>query len=143
MTRRREEDGFFTIWTLGLCVMLLAIGGISLDLWRGFAERRELAAITDSAAVAAASQVDLAAFKEDGTSKLDESAARQAAAAYLNEQAAIANITFITPPVITVTDDEVNIEASTRIELTLMKLFRPGGTLDVTTHSAASPEELQ
>jgi Flp pilus assembly protein TadG len=143
MTRRHhDERGFFTIWTLGLCVMLMAIGGISLDLWRAFAERRELAAITDSAAIAAASQLDLAAFKEDGSTKLDPVAAEQAALNYLTEQSALANIEFLNPPVVTVTDDEVNIEASTRLDLTLMKIFRPGGTFDITTRSAASPQEL-
>jgi Flp pilus assembly protein TadG len=139
--KQRTEQGFFTIWTLGLCVMLLAIGGVSLDLWRGFTERRELAAITDSAAVAAASQLDVAAFKADGTAKLDPVAAKQAALSYLQEQSAIANITFTNPPVITVTNDQVEIEASTEIELTLMKIFQPGGKLEMTTHSAATPQE--
>jgi Flp pilus assembly protein TadG len=135
-----EEKGFFTIWTLGVCVMLLAMGGVSLDLWRGFTERRELAAITDSAAIAGASQLDLAAFKVDGTVQLDPVLAQQAAADYLQTQGAAANITFTSPPLITVTGNEINITAGTRIELTLMKIFRPGGTLNVTTHSAATPQ---
>lgn len=142
MTRSTNEHGFFTIWTMGLCIMLMAVGGMSLDLWRGFSERRELAAITDSAAIAAASQIDLAAFKANGSTKLDPTRAKQVALAYLNEQGAQANITYLNPPVVTVTDDEVNIEASTRIELTLMKFFRPNGDLNVTTRSSAIPEEV-
>lgn len=137
---RNDERGFFTIWTLGVCVMLMAIGGVSLDLWRGFTERRELAAITDSAAIAGASQLDLAEFKATGELKLDPTLAQQAALDYLQRQAATDHITFTNPPVVTVTDDEINIKADTRIQLTLMKIFRPGGTLDVTTHSAATPQ---
>ena len=140
MKRRSDEQGFFTIWTMGLCVMLLAMGGISLDLWRGFSERRELAAITDSAAIAGAAQIDLDAFKTNGTVKLDPVLAKQAALNYLNTEGATAKITYTTPPVITVTDNQITITADTRIELTLMKIFRPGGTLDVTTHSAATPQ---
>jgi Flp pilus assembly protein TadG len=141
MKRRSDERGFFTIWTMGLCVMLIAMGGISLDLWRGFSERRELAAITDSAAIAGSSQIDLEAFKVDGKVKLDPVLAKKAALDYLATEGATANITYTTPPVITVTDNEITITANTRIQLTLMKIFSPGGTLDVTTHSAANPQE--
>ena len=61
MTRRlpdisaRHESGTITLWMLGLCLMLFLLGGISLDLWRAFSERRSLAASADAAAVAGAS----------------------------------------------------------------------------------------
>jgi hypothetical protein len=47
---------------LGLCLMLFLLGGISLDLWRAFSERRSLAA-TAGAAVAGASALDEAAYR--------------------------------------------------------------------------------
>ena len=37
------EYGTITLWILGLCLMLFLLGGISLDLWRSFSERRALA----------------------------------------------------------------------------------------------------
>ncbi|MGH9030897.1 MAG: pilus assembly protein TadG-related protein, partial [Acidimicrobiia bacterium] len=47
-----------TVWMLGLCLMLLLLGGISLDLWRAFSERRALASAADAAAIAGASALD-------------------------------------------------------------------------------------
>ena len=139
---RQEERGFFTIWILGVCVMLLAMGGISIDLWRGFTDRRELAAMTDAAAIAGASQLDLAAFRQDSTNPvLDPVLAQNAALNYLNTQATESGITFTAPPAITVQDNTVFIEASTNVNLTLMKIFSPGKTFTLTTHSAAAPEE--
>lgn len=139
---RTDERGFFTIWILGLCVMLFAMGGISLDLWRGFTDRRELAAITDAAAIAGASQLDLNAFKQDSKNPvLDPVLAQNAALQYLNTQAAESGITFTSAPVVTVENNTVSIEATTNVKFTLLKFFDPNGSFNLTTHSSSSPEE--
>ena len=54
----RDERGTALLWVLGLCVAVLFLGGLGLDLWRGIAVRRELSAMADSAATAAANGVD-------------------------------------------------------------------------------------
>lgn len=54
----RSEAGFLTIWLLGLCLLLLFVGGVSADLWHVFAERQALAGIADAAALAGASGID-------------------------------------------------------------------------------------
>ena len=69
--RARGEDGFFSLWVLGLCCVVLMIGGLSIDLWRAFSERRALAAIADSAAIAGASGIDVNAFRDSGQVVLD------------------------------------------------------------------------
>src|SRR6266540_1415895 len=38
-----RERGQVTVWMLGLAVMLLFLGGLSLDLWRAFTQRQNLA----------------------------------------------------------------------------------------------------
>ncbi|MFI5372728.1 MAG: pilus assembly protein TadG-related protein, partial [Candidatus Eisenbacteria bacterium] len=53
----RGSQGTVTLWLLGLCLLLFALGGISLDLWRSFSERRALVATADAAALAGASAV--------------------------------------------------------------------------------------
>ena len=53
-----RERGTITLWLLGLCVMLFALGGISVDLWRSFSTRRALASGADAAALAGASAID-------------------------------------------------------------------------------------
>src|SRR5438128_12171130 len=38
---RVDEHGTTTLWVLGLCISLLFLGGLSLDLWRAVADRRQ------------------------------------------------------------------------------------------------------
>jgi hypothetical protein len=52
------ERGTITLWMLGCCLMLFAVGGISVDLWRSFSVRRSLAAAADAAALSGASAID-------------------------------------------------------------------------------------
>src|SRR5262249_61898940 len=71
---------------LGLCLMLLLLGGISLALWRAFSERRSLAAAADAAAVAGASALDEAAYRGSGAVRLVPADARRRALASLADQ---------------------------------------------------------
>lgn len=67
----REERGSTTLWVLGLSLLLLLFGGIALDFWRGLAVQRELAAVADSAALAAASGIDELRYRASGELILD------------------------------------------------------------------------
>lgn len=60
----RDERGFLTIWLLGLCLILLALGGVSLDLWRAFSERQALAGVADAGALAGAAGLDVDALRQ-------------------------------------------------------------------------------
>jgi Flp pilus assembly protein TadG len=64
--RARGSVGVVTLWLLGLCLLLFALGGISLDLWRSFSERRALANAAEAAAVAGASALDERAYRATG-----------------------------------------------------------------------------
>lgn len=63
---RRSDRGSVTIWMLGLSVLLLLFGGLALDYWRALALQRELAAVADSAAIAAASGIDEEFYRATG-----------------------------------------------------------------------------
>lgn len=52
-------------------MLLLLFGGLALDYWRGLALQRELAAVADSAAVAAASGIDEVVYRTTGDLVLD------------------------------------------------------------------------
>lgn len=69
--RSESERGSVQLFMLGLGVAILLLGGISFDLWRLIGERRELAALADSAAIAATSGVDADFFRDQGISRLD------------------------------------------------------------------------
>ena len=66
-----DESGTITLWLLGVCLLLFALGGISLDLWRGFSARRSMASAADAAALAGASAIDEDAYRRTGVVQLD------------------------------------------------------------------------
>jgi hypothetical protein len=78
-----NERGSITIWLLGLTVALLFLGGMSVDLWRVFAHRRELVGLADAAAIVGAGAIDEPAFRAGRGVRLDPARARQRAVAYL------------------------------------------------------------
>ena len=137
MTRRsRDEAGWTTVWVLGLSMLLLSIAGISLDLWRAFAERRTIAVMADAAAVAGASGLDEGALRSTGTLRLDPGRAWHLARNSLATQPDGGHLTGFD---VTVTPDAVTVVVRGRANLTLLRLVAAGGPLDVTVTSTARP----
>lgn len=73
---RTSDRGSVTFWVLGLSMLLLLFGGLALDYWRALALQRELAAVADSAAIAAASGVDEEHYRETGEVILEPTRSR-------------------------------------------------------------------
>ena len=72
---RAREQGSATLWMLGLCVAVMFLGGLGLDLWRGITVRRELSAMADATATAAANGLDEGALRA-GAVTVDPARAR-------------------------------------------------------------------
>jgi hypothetical protein len=81
-----RERGTITFWLLGLCLMLFALGGISIDLWRSFSARRALAAGADAAALAGASAIDEDRYRSTGSLVLLPEMAERRARSSLSSQ---------------------------------------------------------
>lgn len=112
------EDGSLSIWLLGLAVAVLFLGGLSLDLWRAFTERRELAGIVDAAAIAGASSLDEEAYRRDAVVVLDPSLAETTACAHLRAHGTPCDGVSATPGAITVV-------AQREVPLTLLRVLAP------------------
>ncbi|MET0420359.1 MAG: pilus assembly protein TadG-related protein [Acidimicrobiia bacterium] len=84
--RRGHERGTITLWLLGCCVMLFAVGGISVDLWRSFSARRALAAAADAAALRGASAIDEDRYRSSAAVELVPGLAEARARASLRGQ---------------------------------------------------------
>jgi len=82
----QDDRGSVTIWVLGLSMLLLVFGGLALDYWRALAMQRELAAVADSAAVAAASGIDEEFYRETGDVVLEPVRSRGLAEAAVDWQ---------------------------------------------------------
>ncbi len=135
--RRSDESGSLTLWMLGLSLMLLTLGGLGVDLWRGFAERRALTDIADAAAYAGASGIDEAVFRATGEVRLDPARARGLAARSLAAQSDDGALTGAT---VSVRRDgaAVVVTVTGRVELSLLRLV-VADDLDVAVTSVAHP----
>ncbi len=127
---RGGEGGSITLWMLGLCMVVLFLGGISLDLWRVFTARRDLAGWVDGAAVAGASAIDEDVWRATGAAQLDPAAAQQRACGYLASHAE----PFPGCGGVRATASVIEVAASRQVQLTLMGILMPGQpplTIDV------------
>lgn len=84
--KERKEQGSVQLFVVGLGVALLLLGGIAFDLWRLLGDRRELAALADAAAIAAASGLDADVFRETGVVELDADLVERQVLAILEQQ---------------------------------------------------------
>ena len=144
MIRRRSlltrgESGTVTMWVLGLCVMLFLLGGISLDLWRAFSERRSLAATADAAAVAGASALDEAAYRSTGAVRLVPADARRRAQASLAEQLDRRALRDVR---VEATEEAVTVAVEGSVDFSLLQIAAPGDELAITVHATARPQAL-
>jgi Flp pilus assembly protein TadG len=135
--RARRESGTITMWMLGLCVMLFLLGGISLDLWRAFSERRSLAATADAAAVAGASALDEAAYRSSGAVRLVPADARRRAQASLADQL---DRRALRDARVEATEEVVMVTVDGSVDFSLLQIVAPGDEFDITVRATARPQ---
>lgn len=136
-TRQADESGTITLWVLGLCISLMFLGGLSLDLWRAVADRRQLSSMADSAATAAANGLDLEALRA-GTLHLDPARARAIALASLDEDPHSDELDSVEVEVV---DNRVTVTLRDHVPFSLLGIFMGGKHFDVEVHASAEPEE--
>ena len=93
---RRDEDGQTTILVLGLALVTFAVAGLAVDGTRAFLHRRTLQNAADSAALAAAGEVDRDLYYSSAgrTVMLDPHAAATAAGRWLRRRGIRATASF-------------------------------------------------
>ena len=120
---RRDDRGFLSIWLLGLCLLLLVLGGVSLDLWRVFSERQALAGLADSASLAGAAGLDLDAARR-GLVQLDLADAAGRARASIAAQADKGSLVLSSVNIVVGQDrSEVTVSADGQVHLLLLRLL--------------------
>lgn len=137
MSLAHDQRGYVTLWILGLCVCALFIGGISIDLWRVYSERRALAGIVDAAAIAGASGIDEEAFRKDGTVALDPQRAQELAWANLRAQVDDRSLEQAS---VDANRERVQVRAMGRVQVTLLKVLMQGAApLRIEVTGSAEP----
>jgi Flp pilus assembly protein TadG len=135
--RARRESGTTTLWMLGMCLMLFLLGGISLDLWRAFSERRSLAATADAAAVAGASALDEAAYRGSGAVRLVPADAQRRAQVSLADQL---DRRALRDTRVEATEDKVTVVVGGSVDFSLLQIVAPGDEFAITVHATARPQ---
>lgn len=126
MSRRtRGEEGFVTVWVLGLSVIMLGIAGITIDFWRAVATQRTVSSAVDSAAVAGSSGIDEAAYRSSGGQvvQLEVARARVLAENSLASQPEAASLVDVA---IDVNPARISVSAGRQIDFTLVRVLRVG-----------------
>jgi Flp pilus assembly protein TadG len=136
-TRLVREFGTTTLWMLGLCLMLFLLGGVSLDLWRAFSERRSLAATADAAAVAGASALDESAYRSSGVVRLLPADAQRRAQASLAEQL---DRRSLRDARVAATEAEVTVTVGGEVDFSLLQIVAPGDEFSITVRATARPQ---
>jgi Flp pilus assembly protein TadG len=133
----RDERGTVTLWVLGLCVIVLFLGGIAVDLWRGIATRRELSAMADAVATAAANGIDEGAIRQGGTLRLDPQRARAIANETLARDDRVSRLRAVS---FDIAGDEVVVTLEDEVPFSLLGIFVHGEPFTVRATATASPE---
>lgn len=136
------ERGSITIWLLGLAVVLLFVGGLSLDLWRAFSARQLLANAADAAAIAGATGIDTARFRASGQIVLDPALAGQRVQDSLAHQG---RVPLAAPPAIEVDPDppQVAVVLTGQVRLTLLHVLLPNQPpLTIRVRAVSAPREV-
>jgi Flp pilus assembly protein TadG len=122
---------------LGLSLLLLLFGGLVIDFWRALALQRELAAIADSASVAAASGIDEEHYRLTGEVLIEPARAAGLGSAYAMTQ----DIELVDLVVSTSEDrSSVTVLVVDELELGLMGVFvDQNEPLTVTAEARAVP----
>jgi Flp pilus assembly protein TadG len=117
-----RERGQVTVWMLGLAVMLLFLGGLSLDLWRAFTQRQNLANAVEAAAIAGGSGIDEGRFRSTGTLALAPQRAELLAIGNLRSQAVFPRLDTAQ---VNATEAQVEVVATTTVQFTLLRVLLP------------------
>ena len=136
------EQGSITVWLLGIVVMVLFVGGLSLDLWRAFSARQLLANAADAAAIAGATGIDTARFRNTGQLALDPSTAAQRAGDSLAHQG---GLPLTALPGVDVTPDppQVVVVLTGQVRLTLLRVLLPNQPpLTIRVRAVSVPREV-
>ncbi len=136
---RRDQRGTVTLYVLGLCVAVLFLGGLSVDLWRVVAVRRDLATMADGAAAAAADGIDEASLRA-GDLVLDPDRTSLLAREQLAGQS---DAGIIDDVAIETRDGVVTVTLRSTVSFTLLGVFLDDGGFRVHASAFAEPRRRE
>lgn len=136
--RQGDRGDAIVVWCLLTAILLLPLGGLSVDLWHGIAVQRKLQSAAEDAAAAGASGIDVAVYRQSGCVLLDPSVAVLLAEENLAQQAGLGPLAAED---ISVAPNRAQITVVLReaVHLTLLKLVEGDRPLVVAASATSEP----
>ena len=137
--RRDERGDAVVLWCLGLAILLLPLGGVSLDLWHSISDERALQAAATAAAAAGASGINVTAYRQDGTVELDPNLATSLALSNLSQQSNLPTLSG--PPSVAVAEDDTSLTVQLHedVGLSLLRILLGDRSIHLTATAQAAP----
>lgn len=129
LARLRSEGGFSApVMVLLFAVMILLLGGVSVDLWRVLAEHRRVSGVADGAAISGATAIDTSLLYADPNAApaLAERAVVDRACSYAVRSGVVASCPGEDAMVV-VSDDSVTVTLRRDVDVTLLSLLSLAG----------------
>lgn len=122
MTRVSDEGGSIVLWMVGLVMMTLFLGGLAVDLWRAFSERRAVAGIVDAAAIAGSSGIDEQLYRATNEVVLDPDLAVDLAYASMAAQGESVDDPFVD---VAADGSTITVGGAREVPFTLLRVLLP------------------
>ena len=140
VVRARDERGdAVVVWCLLIAMMLLPLGGVSIDLWHGIAVQRELQSAAEDAAVAGASGIDIGEYRQSGCITLDPLQALPLAEANIAAQTGLGPLAG-TDIVVSYDRRTISVRLQEDVRLTLLSWVEGSKPLVVVATASSGPE---
>jgi Flp pilus assembly protein TadG len=134
-----ERGDAMIVWCLLIALMLLPLGGLSIDLWRGIAVQRSLESAAEDAATAGSSGINVQQYRATGCLVLDPSSAVPMAEANLASQRNLGPLATV-DVYVSPNNQQISVRLQEDVHLTLLSLVEGNRPLVVTATASSSAE---
>jgi hypothetical protein len=135
---RCDRGDALVVFCVAMVLVILPLGGISLDLWHAISDERALQSAADAAATAGAGAINATAYRVDPNDPvLDPMQATGDALASLQDQPDLPSLSQA--PQIDATAHGITVVLHEHVQLTLLRLALGNRTINLVASSSAVP----
>lgn len=135
---RDQHGDALVVFCVAMILVILPLGGISLDLWHAISDERALQSAADAAAAAGAGAINVSAYRVNQSNPvLDPVQASDNALARLQQQSDLPALSQ--PPEIDATSTQITVTLREHVPLTLLRLALGNRTIDIVATSSSAP----
>jgi Flp pilus assembly protein TadG len=130
-----------TVFGLGLILLILSVGAMSIDMWRVVTVRQELSQRADAASGAGANAIDIAEYRLTGGLVLDPALAPVVARRMIDSSGtATSSAIEVQARDVDGIPNDLVVTLSEEVDFALLGMLTGQGSIVVTVESVASPD---